>query len=55
MRDAQLQKIPYIIVVGDREQKEGSVTVRLRNGKVIGAKKAADFAKKLLKEIAEKK
>ncbi len=55
VRNAQLQKIPYILVAGDREEKEGTVTVRLRNGKVVGAEKTDEFLKKLLKEIKEKK
>ena len=55
VRDAQLQKIPFILVVGDREEKEGSVAIRLRNGKVLGAKKVEEFAQGLLEEIAEKK
>jgi threonyl-tRNA synthetase len=55
VRDAQLQKIPYILVVGDREEKEGTVAVRLRNGKVEGAMKAKDFVEKALKEARERK
>ena len=54
VRDAQLQKIPYILVTGDREEKDGTVTVRLRNGKVVGAKKIDEFVKKLFKEIKER-
>jgi threonyl-tRNA synthetase len=33
VREAQLQKIPYMLIIGDRESKEGGVTPRLRNGK----------------------
>ena len=55
VRDAQLNKINYILVVGDREQKNGSVAVRLRNGKVVGAKKVAAFVKDAVKEAAERK
>jgi len=55
VRDAQLQKIPRILVVGDREQKDGTVAVRLRNGKVLGAKKVGPFVKELVKEISERK
>ncbi len=55
VRDAQMMKTPYIIVVGDREQKQGTVTVRLRNGKVIGAMKAGKFKERLLKEREGKK
>jgi len=55
VRDAQLQKVPYILVVGDREEKEGSVAVRLRNGKVEGAMKAKDFVEKAQKEARGRK
>ena len=55
VRDAQLQKVPYILVVGDREEKEGSVAVRLRNGKVEGAMKAKDFVEKARKEARGRK
>ncbi len=55
VRDAQMMKTPYIIVVGDREQKQGTVTVRLRNGKVIGAMNAGKFKERLLKEKEGKK
>ena len=55
VRDGQLQKIPYILVTGDREEKEETVTVRLRNGKVIGSEKTNKFLKRLLKEMKERK
>ncbi len=55
VRDAQLQKIPYILVIGDREQKDGTVTVRQRSEKVLGAKKTSQFVEETLKEIREKR
>jgi threonyl-tRNA synthetase len=55
VRDAQMKKIPYILVTGDREEQEGTVAVRLRNGKVEGAMKADEFIEKALKEIKERK
>jgi len=55
VRDAQLQKVPYILVVGDREQKDGTVTVRLRSGKVLDAEKTSKLLEKLINEIAERK
>ena len=33
VREAQMQKIPYMLIIGDRESEEGGVTPRLRNGK----------------------
>jgi threonyl-tRNA synthetase len=43
IRDAQLQKIPYMLVVGDREVKTDSVSVRLRSEEDLGAMSADDF------------
>ncbi|MBI5871522.1 hypothetical protein HZB88_00355 [archaeon] len=53
IREAQLQKIPYAVVVGEREEKENTVTVRNREGKQF-TEKASAFLEKVLKEIAEK-
>ena len=43
IREAQLQKIPYMLVVGDREQENGQVAVRNRKHGDQGAKPLADF------------
>ena len=43
IREAQLQKIPYMLVVGDREQQNGQVAVRNRKHGDQGAKPLADF------------
>ena len=37
IRDAQMQKVPYMLVVGDREQADNAVAVRLRSGENPGA------------------
>jgi threonyl-tRNA synthetase len=37
IRDAQLQKVPYMLVIGDREAAEDTVSVRLRSGENLGA------------------
>ncbi len=44
IREAQLQKIPYMLVIGDKEVEQGTVTPRYRDGKNLDAMKAADFA-----------
>lgn len=54
VREAQLDYVNYILVVGEREVREGTVTVRTRDNKVIGAVSAAEFLESLNKEIAEK-
>jgi threonyl-tRNA synthetase len=43
VRDAQLQKIPYMLVVGDREAADNAVSVRLRTNENLGAMPLADF------------
>lgn len=52
IRDAQLQKIPYMAVVGDREISDGAVNVRLRTGENRGALPVADFCA-MVRESAE--
>ncbi len=54
IREAQIQKIPYMLVIGDREVESESVAVRLRNGKDLGDLKVDDFISKISKEIKDK-
>ena len=43
IREAQLQKIPYMLVLGDREEKEGSLAPRRRSGEAIKALTVEEF------------
>jgi threonyl-tRNA synthetase len=43
IREAQIQKIPYMLVVGDREEKEGIVSPRHRSGETMKGMKLDDF------------
>ena len=54
IREAQMQKIPYMLVVGDKEAESGSVAVRTRAGGDEGVMTVEEFLAKCLKEIAEK-
>lgn len=54
IREAQLQKIPYMLVAGDREAGEGTVSVRSRSGGDQGARTVEEFARMALDEIALK-
>ena len=54
IRDAQLQKIPYMLVVGDREQQSGQVAVRNRKHGDLGAQPLADFMAAVRKLIDDK-
>ncbi|OGK62445.1 threonine--tRNA ligase [Candidatus Roizmanbacteria bacterium RIFOXYB2_FULL_38_10] len=47
IRIATLQKIPYMIIIGDKEVNEGSVSVRTREGKDIGTTKITEFIQTL--------
>lgn len=55
IRDAQLQKIPYMIIVGDREEQENKITIRTRGGENLENQDLGQFLEKLDKEIAEKR
>jgi threonyl-tRNA synthetase len=55
IRDAHFQKANYILVVGDKEVADGTVTARTRDNVVLGAMKVKDFIEKLRKEIEERK
>ncbi|MEK9674932.1 MAG: threonine--tRNA ligase [Chloroflexota bacterium] len=54
IRQAQLQKVPYMLVAGDREIEGGAVAVRTRTGDELGAIAVADVVAKLEQEIAER-
>ena len=54
IREAQLQKIPYMLVVGDRDMENGTVSVRTRGGEDLGAMTPDEFMAKCLYEIATK-
>jgi len=51
IRAAEINKIPYILVVGEREAKAGSVAVRRKGKGDLGAKKTEDFIRELKEEI----
>ena len=53
IRDAQLQKIPYMLVVGDREAAEQAVSVRTRAGEDLKAMPVFQFIDRIRDEIAE--
>ena len=54
IREAQVQKIPYMLVVGDRDMENGTVSVRTRKGDDLGAMTPDAFMAKCLMEIATK-
>ncbi len=54
IRQQALQKVPYILVVGDKEKAAGTVAVRARGNQDLGVMPLADFAQRLRSDIASK-
>ncbi|AIS52756.1 threonine--tRNA ligase ThrS [Thermoanaerobacter kivui] len=54
IREAQLQKIPYMLIVGDKEVEQGTVSLRSRKEGDLGDISLNEFIEKILKEIATK-
>ena len=54
IREATLEKVPYMLVVGDRDIEAQTVSPRHRTGKDLGAMAYADFAARLRDEVAKK-
>lgn len=54
IRNAQLQKIPYMLVIGGREAEAGNVAVRLRSGKDLGGMSLEEFLRGMRETEAEK-
>jgi threonyl-tRNA synthetase len=54
IREHSLQKVPYILVVGDKEKASGAVSVRARGNRDLGAMALGDFTAKLVDDIARK-
>jgi len=54
IREAQLQKVPFMLVVGNKEMEANTVSVRLRTGEQLPSMPAAEFKDRLVKLIASK-
>jgi len=50
IREAQVQKIPYMLVIGDREVKEETVSPRKRSGETLKSMRVEDFVKQIQSE-----
>lgn len=55
VKDAEISRIPYIIVIGDKEEKEGTLAVRAKGNKKIQSIKVDDFIEQLKEEISQRK
>jgi threonyl-tRNA synthetase len=49
-----MQKVPYILVVGDKEKAGGTLAVRARGNRDLGVMSLDDFSRKIAEEIANK-
>lgn len=54
IRDAQNQKTPYMIIIGDREEQEDKISVRSRTGENLGSMPISEFLSKINSEIESK-
>jgi threonyl-tRNA synthetase len=52
IRDAELRKLPYMLVVGDEEEKAGKVAVRRHKEGDVGGMTAREFAGRMLEQVA---
>jgi threonyl-tRNA synthetase len=55
IREFSLQKVPYILVVGDKEKQAGTVAVRARGGHDVGAIGLEDFARRLSEDVSARR
>ena len=55
IREAQLQKIPYMLIVGEKEMEGNTVSIRSREEGDIGAKSVEEFIKEIMEKIDSKK
>jgi threonyl-tRNA synthetase len=54
IRDRTLQRIPYLLVIGEREMESGTVSVRTRKGEDLGSLSLDDFTARLAADIAQR-
>ena len=51
IRDGELGKVPYLLIIGDREAEDGTLSVRARHGENVGTLTVDDFAARVLEEV----
>ncbi|NVK41188.1 MAG: hypothetical protein HWE39_08085, partial [Oceanospirillaceae bacterium] len=54
IRERTLQKVPYLLVVGDKEVESGSVAVRTRTGEDLGTLSIEEFVTLLANDVGQK-
>ncbi|MDO4196589.1 MAG: His/Gly/Thr/Pro-type tRNA ligase C-terminal domain-containing protein, partial [Prevotellaceae bacterium] len=53
IRDNELKRVPYMVIVGEQEQADGTVAMRQQGGGEQATMPVADFAKRINDEVAE--
>jgi len=54
IREHSMQKVPFLLVVGDKEKANGAVAVRARGNQDLGVMSLSDFSGKIARDIAQK-
>ncbi|MDD2810748.1 His/Gly/Thr/Pro-type tRNA ligase C-terminal domain-containing protein, partial [Rhodoferax sp.] len=54
IREHSMQKVPYLVVIGDKEMASGAVAVRARGGQDHGVMSVDDFVQRLLVDVSKK-
>ena len=55
IREHSVQKVPYILVAGDKEQANGTIAVRARGNQDLGVMRLEDFMTKLSQDLASRR
>jgi threonyl-tRNA synthetase len=55
IRDHSMQRVPYLVIIGDKELEQQSITVRTQKGDDLGSLTIRDFSERLKQEIADRK
>ncbi len=55
IREHSMQRVPYLVIIGDKELQDQNITVRTQKGEDLGSLSISEFAERLKQEIADRK
>jgi threonyl-tRNA synthetase len=55
IREHSMQRIPYLVIIGDKELEDQNITVRMQKGEDLGSLSISEFTERLKQEIADRK
>jgi threonyl-tRNA synthetase len=55
IREHSMQRVPYLVIIGDKELEDQNITVRTQKGEDLGSLSISEFAERLIQEIAGRK